>query len=143
MPVVILFDGLEEDRAFEYERAWISALGRCDRGMGPLLNHTDGGEGPSGFVHTLEARQRMSRSHKGKTFSEDHKAKLLVVSKKPRSDTFKSRLSASRLGVRPSPETRAKLREAHMGQQPSEETRRKMSLAQSARWKRQKETFNA
>jgi group I intron endonuclease len=42
----------------------------------PTYNLSDGGEGNSGWQHTEEAKRKMSKSRKGKTFSEEHKQAL-------------------------------------------------------------------
>ncbi len=46
--VIMLEEGLSEIEAFDKERYWINRIGRRDLGKGPLINHTDGGEGTSG-----------------------------------------------------------------------------------------------
>lgn len=138
LPTVIVAASLSETQAFSYEMGWIRALGRIDVGTGLLFNHTDGGDGPSGLVHTDEAKARMRQLKLGKPLSEEHKAKLLVVARKPRSEGFKAKLRAARLGVRPTDEIRAKLSASHQGKIPSEATKIKMSEAQIARWARQR-----
>lgn len=55
LPAAIIRDGLSEDEAFIIERALILAIGRINNG-GPLTNLTDGGEGVSGFRHTVETK---------------------------------------------------------------------------------------
>ena len=42
----------------------------------PLFNFTDGGDGMSGFKHTLESRKKMSESHKGQIVSEETRRKI-------------------------------------------------------------------
>ena len=85
---IIVQEWMSEQQAFEAEKFLISCYGRIDNGTGCLRNLTDGGEGASGHVHSEEhkhkigaankgisrnlgrkpsdeARQKMSRSHKG------------------------------------------------------------------------------
>ena len=45
IPKLRVRENLTEDEAFETEIALILAIGRADRGSGPLTNMTDGGEG--------------------------------------------------------------------------------------------------
>lgn len=46
--------------ALAAERFLISYYGRKDLGLGPLLNRSDGGEGPSGTIVTAEHRRKLS-----------------------------------------------------------------------------------
>lgn len=46
--VEVLFEGLSAEEAFEIEIYLISKFGRKDKGLGPLVNLSDGGEGVSG-----------------------------------------------------------------------------------------------
>lgn len=64
-------------------------------------NMTLGGEGPTGYRHTTEARQRMSKMRKG-------------VSLGPKSLEHRQSLSKSRKGRRATEETRQRMREAHL-----------------------------
>lgn len=57
--------GLQEWYAFELEMNLISYHGRCDLGLGVLVNLTDGGEGSSN--PSKETRNLMSAAHKGNT----------------------------------------------------------------------------
>jgi len=51
-PVIKIINALDESHAFLLEECLIDILGRKDLGKGTLLNLTDGGEGPSGYIHT-------------------------------------------------------------------------------------------
>ncbi len=63
IPVVILSDSLLEKEAFALEVQLIKAIGR--KPNGPLVNLTDGGEGPAGRVQPAE-----ERAHRGKKSQE-------------------------------------------------------------------------
>ena len=77
IPSVIIRNDLSEQEAFEFEIAWIKAIGREAFG-GPLVNKTDGGEGPTGFVASEITRQRLSKAAKGRSVSENHKKALAL-----------------------------------------------------------------
>lgn len=68
--VRILHDNLTEDQAFEKEQIEISFYGRRNNGTGILVNLTDGGEGPSGFLHSEDAKIRIGAAKRGKTWRE-------------------------------------------------------------------------
>lgn len=51
-----------EAEAFEYEAMLIVKFGRRDLGLGSLYNLSDGGEGPVGFRHSENARQKISQA---------------------------------------------------------------------------------
>ena len=55
-----------EVEAFGAERALISYFGRADLGKGCLRNLTDGGEGASGFIRSMETRKKISISLKNR-----------------------------------------------------------------------------
>ena len=54
---------LEED-AKEFEISLIRIIGREDKGVGPLTNKTDGGDGVNGRICTEEQRKRISKARK-------------------------------------------------------------------------------
>lgn len=129
VPAIRIADGISEDQAFEIEIALIAAIGRR-RDCGPLANMTDGGEGPSGFTHTAEARQKiseagrrrvlspatlekMSKSQKGRTFSPEHREKL------------RAKLKGFGRGRQVSESTRMKLSAVNKGRQRTAEQRKK------------------
>jgi len=79
--IIILEDNLTEDIAFEREKYWINRIGRRDLGLGPLVNFTDGGEGITGYRHTDETKERLSKKHTGKKISEQAKLKMSLSKK--------------------------------------------------------------
>jgi len=64
--ILFLKQNLTEEEAFKHERYMIRVFGRIDLGTGILYNKTDGGDGPSGYRHTKESKQKMSIKRKGK-----------------------------------------------------------------------------
>ena len=55
-PRIQIIDAPDEAAAFEMEELLIAMIGRKDLGLGPLLNLTDGGEGPSGMIFSEEVK---------------------------------------------------------------------------------------
>jgi hypothetical protein len=74
--IIKVNEGLTEDISFELERELICVIGRHDEKLGPLCNHTDGGEGSSGMIVSEETRKKQSDAHKGKITSEETKQKM-------------------------------------------------------------------
>ncbi len=73
--VDILYDNLSWEDACKKEKELIAFYGRIDLGTGTLVNLTDGGEGTLGHQHTEETKEKMSKTRKGRKYSEEHKAK--------------------------------------------------------------------
>ena len=73
--VDIVQQGLTESEAMSLETATIKRIGRKDLGTGPLLNHTDGGEGSSGYEFSEESKRKMSKAKLGRI---DPKRKPIV-----------------------------------------------------------------
>lgn len=118
--VEIVKEGLSEICAFSIERALIFALKA--RGLA-LANLSFGGEGPTGRVFSEETKEKMrlaklgkkqtpqhrdaiSKAHKGKIFSEEHKASL---SKRVFSESHRQALRASATGRKHTAETIKKI----------------------------------
>ena len=136
--IIFLKQNLTEEEAFKHEKYMIAVFGRKDLGTGILHNRTDGGEGSSGLIHSDETKIKMSESHTGKTFSENHRKKISEANKNP-SEEIRRKQSEANKGKTVSEETRRKLSEAQSkykgethqcyGKTFSEESRRKMSEA--------------
>jgi len=103
--VQVLKSDLSWDDACELEKILISYYGRKDLGLGPLVNMTDGGDGCIGFIITDEYRDRLSKSLKGRVFTDEHKQKI-GISKlnnkynlgKKRSDDTKNKIGLKSIG---------------------------------------------
>jgi hypothetical protein len=110
-PIVLkLHENLTEQEAWDLEKKYISSIGRLDKGIGPLLNLTDGGDGPAGrvswckgkptgWVATEEQRAKISAANKGKVMSPETRAKISAGLKgKPKSAEQRAKLSAANKG---------------------------------------------
>jgi hypothetical protein len=143
--IIFLKQNLTEEEAFKHEIYMIAVFGRKDNGTGILHNRTDGGEGPSGFIHTPETKAKLSAIKKGenhpnygKPHSPETKAKMSVANKgRKHTPEAISKISAAGKGKNISPEQRVKMSDAvkgeknhNYGKSPSEESRKKMSEAQ-------------
>ena len=104
--VLILKTGLTEKQAFEHEKYMIAILGRIDLGTGILHNGTDGGEGVSGLVQSIETRRRLAEANRGdknpmfgKKLSAERRAKIAAIrtGKKYNAET-KAKMAASKRG---------------------------------------------
>jgi len=58
--IEIIKENLTWEDACEWEISEIKQIGRCDLGLGPLVNLTDGGEGSQGVIVTEERKQNVS-----------------------------------------------------------------------------------
>lgn len=71
-----LHENITEQEAFDLEMHYIAMYGRIDLGTGILANHTDGGEGMSGYVPTKETKLKLSMSNVGQKRSEETKINI-------------------------------------------------------------------
>jgi group I intron endonuclease len=67
---------LLEEQAFKVEIETIAYYGRKNNNTGCLTNLTDGGEGPTGHIHTEEHKQKISNSMKGIIRTKEHQDNL-------------------------------------------------------------------
>jgi len=107
--ILILKKNLTEEEAFRHECYMIYVFGRKNNNTGILRNLTDGGEGPSGYRHSDECRQKIKEAMN-------------------RPETRSSINEALRNRVHSS-ETRLKYSKTHKNKRVSQETREKISRA--------------
>lgn len=124
--VEIIRKGLSEKEAFSKEIEFIALYreyGYCE------ANLTDGGEGPSGYSHTKEAKLKMSEAKKG--LPSPNKGKLFNAE-------WRVNISKAKKGTEMHPNTKKALLKANigkpgtmLGRKHSEETKKLMSKKQS------------
>ena len=85
--IIKLKQNLTEEEAFKHEIYMIAVFGRKDLGTGMLRNKTDGGDGPSGYIHSEETKRKLSKIHSGKILTDEHRKKISEANK--RSDAGK------------------------------------------------------
>jgi hypothetical protein len=137
--IIFLKKNLTEEEAFQHEKYMIEVFGRKDLGTGILHNKSEGGQGSSGYKHSVEAKKKISNSGKGRKLSDETKKKMSEVKKgkspsKKISEETRLKMSLSHKGrpahnkgKSPSLETRKKISDRLKGRIVSEETRAKIS----------------
>jgi len=79
--IVFLEANLTDIGALALERRMIRWYGRKDLGTGILRNKTDGGEGISGYKHSITDRQKISISCQGRIITEETRKKISAANK--------------------------------------------------------------
>lgn len=147
VPIVFIRENISESEAFQIERAFIAAIGRRDKGLGPLANLTDGGEGaanPSkstirkrveklrGKTHSPEARAKISATLTGHPVSAETRIKIGKKAQEMWGDLVTRIRMIEALRARkysPSQEVREQARLFHTGRKRSPETIARMRKA--------------
>jgi len=151
-PAIIIIKGnLSENEAFILEKQLIAEIGRSDLKTGPLLNKSDGGDGPSGHLPPPEAVERIASFWRGRKMTPEDIERCVAPRRGVKRPNSGKAISAAKKG-RPLSETgregirkaarsierRAKLSKAFKGRKFSDETKAKMSLAAKARTDRKR-----
>jgi hypothetical protein len=156
-PVLHILETVEDARWQEAECKWIAFYRStgCD-----LVNSTDGGDG--GHNPPPDVREKISRTHKGRKFSESHRSKIGAAHKgrvfspdsiakmshsrignsncvgRKLSEETKRKIGAAQLGRKQSPEEIEKKRLASLGRKHSPESRVRMSEIRKRIWEAKK-----
>jgi group I intron endonuclease len=86
----IMHEVQTEQESFDLEVIEIASIRKASL---PCYNLSDGGEGNSGWHHTKETRQKMSKAGKGKKHSEEHRKAQSEAVKGKKSFMFGTHLS--------------------------------------------------
>lgn len=133
LPKVKVRENLTEVEAFETEVALITAIGREDNG-GPLVNMSDGGEGPTGYKFSPELVEQIRIKNKGrqpwnlgKSFDEETKKKMSAAKLgRPLSEEHKMAIAKANRGLMRTAATCAKLGNGRRGICASEALKEKL-----------------
>jgi len=134
-PIIIFSNkNITDGASLMIERKIVKSIGRLNKGNGPLYNKTDGGNGCSGKICTIEQRKRISDAHKGHKHSEETKKKMSnahkgkIFSKEHRNNLSLSlKGNTNSNGYKHTEETKKKISEWHKGFVFTEESKNKMS----------------
>lgn len=115
--IIFLKQNLTEEDSFKHEIYMIALFGRKDLGTGILHNKSNGGEGTSGYIHTKETKGKISKIHKGKKLSHQHKD-ILINSRKGKVNSQKHNelIAKAITGITRSQETKDKISKSKLGE---------------------------
>jgi len=105
--IIFLKQNLTEEEAFKHEKYMIAVFGRKDLETGILRNKTNGGEGASGAIRSIQFRENLREINKNKKLTNDHKEKLRKANLGKNNPNY---------GKRSSKETKLKMRESRRGE---------------------------
>ena len=101
-PIIGIYAAIDEEFALFLEVELIAKYGRKDLGLGPLLNLTDGGEGMSGNIRSVETRAKIGKANLGKDRTSTVATKLKISKAckgRVDSDTAKHKKSLANSGI--------------------------------------------
>ena len=126
--ILIIKSGLTEEEAINYEKFLIKLIGREDKGLGPLCNMTDGGEGLSNPPeYVIEMKRKFFRE---RWKDPNYRAKMIEMSKAGKiteEQRIKMVEGRKRIEYRCSKETKIKISLANKGHTLSSSGRKKLS----------------
>lgn len=155
--VIIIHKNLSWPESCKLEIDYIAQIGRRDKGLGALVNLTDGGDGNKGCIFTKERIEKVKKKLTGRKATQEQnnnnsKAHLNLkqtketIAKRVAKNTgqkrtleTRSKMSVRQTGIPKSEETKEKIRQKALGRFPSEETKRKRSETMKKTLKKKRE----
>ena len=110
-----LIQATSEQDAKEMECLLIEMIGREDLGLGPLFNHTNGGDGTSGYKHTDNSKSIISSASKSNWQDGSYRKKVSDGVKKTNSDPTKRHLFTRFAGCNHTQISIEKIRNSKLG----------------------------
>jgi len=114
------------DNCKEFEQLLITSIGRRDKGTGPLVNHTDGGDGVWGrVVGEIERENNPAKRPENRKSS----SARMTLNNPMKDPLIVKKVSEALTGSKHSEETKEKRRRSNKGRKPSAETSAKISAS--------------
>jgi hypothetical protein len=128
IPKIKIRENLTNEDAILTEITLIKAIGRADQQSGPLTNMTDGGDGISGYIHSQEAKHKISIAKIGHIPSlETRQLMSIARTGRKHSEESKYRMSLSKKGQQKTKEHRQNISKGLTGYKHSEDAKQNMS----------------